>query len=225
MSSLPSPNHQTSIQRRLTLLYFDLEGSASSAERIMLMVEFISIVSCNLSTNSSPRTSELSMLEDATQMLGRCIAHQRRVMIMQSRMVMWLEEPLSGRAEAAWGNLAINGLKLSLQRLESSFLNLLHDWIQSHFAAATLAYASMQTGDTGSIEPLTVRPGAYLYAQRVWQDSVSGYEETWNLISEVCFIYPYRLRRAGLVGQAPLGPPPRGPPPSCAETRPFLIIC
>lgn len=220
MSSLPSPNHQTSIQRRLTLLYFDLEGSASSAEKIMLMVEFISIVSCNLSTNSSPRTSELSMLEDATQMLGRCIAHQRRVMIMQSRMVMWLEEPLSGRAEAAWGNLAINGLKLSLQRLESSFLNLLHDWIQSHFAAASLAYASMQTGDTGSIEPLTVRPGAYLYAQRVWQDSVSGYEETWNLISEVCLFIHIGCAARGWSVKPHRGPPQGVHPPVVQRRAP-----
>jgi len=193
MSSLPSPNHQTSTQRRLTLLLDDLEASASSEERITLMAEFISIVSCNLSTSSNPRTRECLMLEDAIQMFGRCIAHQRRVMIMQSRMVMWLEDPLSGRAELAWGRLAINGLKLSLQRLERSFLRLLRDWIQNHFAAVSSAFPSTQTGNTVWTEPLTVHPGAYLLSQKEFMDSMSGYEEIWELISQV-----RNIRCAGL---------------------------
>ena len=189
MSSLHTPSHLTSTRWKLIGLLYDMEASASSVENLTKMGEFISIVSCNSEPNSSHETQDVSMLAVAIQTFEKCIVHQRRVMIMQLRMVTLSEGPSNGRAEVEWVRLALGGLRLSQARLEKSFLRLAHAWIQSRFVAALWGLPNTPTGNTEWTEHLTVRPGEYLLSLNLCQRSLIGYEEIWkeiNPVSDAC---------------------------------------
>jgi len=185
MSSSPSPNAETSTQQRLFDILRNLEGSVSSAESLMLMGAFISIVSCSGSMNSTRQIHDDSMLTDATQIFNACIAHQRRVMITRSRVETWSAGPLNDRAELWLVKLSLHGLKLSWQKLETSFLICARDWIRDRCALDLWGSASTLTGSIGLNEGLTVRPGAYLLSRTRFQRSVIGYERTWEEIEQV----------------------------------------
>lgn len=190
MSSLPTPNVERSIHWLLSDLLNRLVAAASLAESITLMGEFISIVSCNGSLDSQQRTNANSMLMDATQIFGKCIAHRRRVELTQSKMERLLEgisKPTTSsletgryRAEIAIADGNRRGLTLSWQSLVMSFSNCARGWIHDHSALDLWGSASTLTGGIEWNDPLTVRPGEYLLRRPLYQHCVTGYETTWN---------------------------------------------
>jgi len=167
-----------------------LVANVSSEKSCMLMGEFISIVSCNGSLSSQQRTNANSMLMDATQIFGKCIAHRRRDMLTQSKMERLLEglsRPSTSstmsqtyRAEIAIADGNRRGLTLSWQSLVMSFLNLARGWIQDHSALDLWGSANTLTGGIEWTDPLTVRPGEYLLRRTLYQHCLTGYERTWD---------------------------------------------
>nr|QVW56456.1 MAG: replication-associated protein [Emberiza tristrami Genomoviridae sp.] len=190
MSSLPMPNVERSMLWLLSDLLDQLVASVSSEKSCMLMGEFISIVSCNGSLSSQQRTNANSILMDATQIFGKCIAHRKRDMLTQLKMEKLLEvlsRPSTSslmmpncRAEIAIADGNRRGLKLSWQALVMSFSNLARGWIHDHSALDLWGSANTLTGGIEWTDPLTVRPGEYLLRRPLYQHCVTGYERTWE---------------------------------------------
>lgn len=164
------------LSRWLTILHL-YEQSASSAERITLMEDVISMLSLCGRRDSKHEALENSMLTIATRTSALAMELQSKVGIMQSRMEMWSGEDWKDRAETAWINLALNGAKSSLRQLQTSFGDSLEKWTLVRFAAVSPPYRNMWTGSTGPTLPTMQTRQEYNSTYCDHQDSMTGVEQ------------------------------------------------
>lgn len=163
---LRTPSAAISTHSLLSHISDHFVESVSWAEKFTLMEVLISTFSVTLDENSNPDEPTYLMWEVITQTYHSLREIQGLVLIMQSRMETWSQEGLSDRAETQLVELRINGLKSSMLQMNRRFGNVLHNWIQRHFAHNSPAYRNMWDGSTlPSMRNIEARPGSNLEAE------------------------------------------------------------
>lgn len=141
------------------------------------MEDVIFMLSSCGNDDSRLKALEDSMLVSAIRTLSLGTELQKKAGTMQQRMEMWSVEDLKDRAETAWINLALNGAKLSLQKLQKTFGDSLERWTHVRFAAISPPYRNMWNGATGpSLPSMQVRQ-EYNSTYLDLQDSMIGVEQ------------------------------------------------
>lgn len=169
---------------KLAIIFHRLELSASLDEKITKMEEFTSMLSLCSTESLSQEMSVSSMLEVVTQTLSAATEHQRRVGIMRLKMETLWQEVSHGQAQAEFLRMAIDGLKLSWQRIEKNFLIAARGWLLGHFCVHSPHFAPMLIGDTESTRPHTSHLKGWDSQRSIIQSSILGWNKTWDLLEE-----------------------------------------
>lgn len=164
----------------LCVILETLEQSASLAEKITQMEEFISTLFSCSTENIGQEMSVNSMWVDATQTLSAAIVHQKKDGTTRRKMVTLWEEDLSDRAEMEYLRLARSGLSLSWQEIETSFLRCARTWLLGHYSVTSLPSAATPIGGSAPILPHTSILSEYFLARNDIHSSILGYNRTWE---------------------------------------------
>lgn len=177
MPSSLTPNAVISTLGESSTILHSLKLSASLEESCTLMTEFISTVSSISTDNSALEQLQYSMWEASTLTSSSLEGLRRRDSITRSKMAMWSQEDSNApntRAEVALGQLILNGVRLSRQRLLESFGSFATNWFRNMWLEVTLLWPNMSNG---GIDPSILRtrlPTEYGSTRLELQQSTSG---------------------------------------------------
>lgn len=175
MSSLPTPNAETSIRSRLTPYFHAWELSVSWGERSTLMKGFISTLSSILEDDPTSVTNGLPMLRAAIRMSNLLDGHQRRVGIMQSKTEMLSPVVLEDLMEIRFLRLAISGLVSAWQRVLTSFGEWFESWLHELFLPTSHHSGRTPIGTFDPLELHTARLPVYHSTYQAFRSSINGY--------------------------------------------------
>lgn len=157
-----------------------LERSASLAEKIMKMEEFICMLSSCSNGSIGHEMSVTSMWGDATLTLSGAMAHQKKVTTTRSRMVTLSLEDSQDRAEMEFLRMAMSGLNLSWQEIERSFLTCARAWCLGHFSVISRPSDVTPTGNTARTQMNTNILDRYNSLRHGILNSIRGYNQIWE---------------------------------------------
>lgn len=134
MASSLTHNAELSILGRFLTTLANSELSASWEGSIMLMEEYIFMLSSCLSLDSEHLTLESSMLTDTIRTYALATAIQPMDGIMRQRMAMWSQEDWLDPRMIMFRTIR-SGLVSCLHRIKMNFGNLCEAWIRERFAS------------------------------------------------------------------------------------------
>jgi len=213
----PMRNVETSILLQWSTILLSLELNASSEERITQMGAFICTLSLTSAGNIGPGTLEHSMFKDATRMYRHHVEHQKRGMIMQSKMETLLQGDSKDLQEAEWIQLVMCGLRSSTQRTSKTFGTFANHWLHVHLSPNSHNSEHSLPGNSHQSE-CRMKLRRELTSTRLgWLNSMAGYE---TILEQLKTEVSYLARRPNLA--APTrgafgGTSPRGTPPPSAR--------
>lgn len=208
-----SPMHNVEISTLLqwSTILRDLELNASSAERITQMGVFICTLLSTSESNIGPGTPVHSMLKDSTRMYRLLVEHQKKGLIMQSKMeTLWLGDS-KDLSEAEWMQLVGCGLKSSMQRASQSFGRYANHWLHDHWSLHSPNCEPTLPGNSRQSES-RMRHRRELTSTRLgWLNSMAGYEKISGEVPlEVSDLTPTRPPSGGGSPQVGNPYPPSG---------------
>lgn len=187
--------------------------SASLAEKIMLMEEFISMYSLTSALDSAQKTHDDLMWTAITRTFNLAVGHQGRCMTMLSKMAMSSQGDSTDQVETMWLGFVHSGIELWMHRMLRNFGTWSEHWLQECSSPTSTVCGATASG---AIDPqwLSTSPHPALCSTyQEWRSSANSYARVCLETGLVSYLTPPLGRSGGDPQRLRLGSPyPPYPP-------------